>query len=183
MVDRSLAVVGHRGLTIGIAVVVVMLDQFAKLAVVAALGPGRARHDVDLLGSLLRFEYVENRGAAFGVLRGQSALLLWFALGVLAGLVLFYRRLVTASPAVALGVGLVGGGAVGNLIDRIRFGYVVDFVAVGPWPRFNVADSAITIGVAILAAVVVRNDTDRTRPSRRAPGTFPPPGPTRPADG
>ena len=182
MFERPLAVARHRGLTIGIAAIVVTLDQLAKMAVVAALGPGRERHDVDVVGSLLRFEYVENRGAAFGVLRGQSALLLVFALGVLAGLVLFYRRLMTASPGVALGVGLVAGGAVGNLIDRARSGYVVDFVAVGPWPRFNVADSAITIGVVVLAAVVIRDD-GRTRATRATAGALPPPGPTLRADG
>ncbi len=183
MFDRSPVVARRRGLTIGIAAIVMTLDQLAKSAVVAALGPGQERHDVGLVGSVLRFEYVENRGAAFGVLRGQSILLLVFALGVLAGLVLFYRRLMTASPSVAVGVGLVAGGALGNLIDRARLGYVVDFVAVGPWPRFNVADSAITIGVVVLAGVVVRDDADRTRSIRPTTGTLPPPGPSLPMDG
>ena len=182
MFGWSLAVVRHPAFTIGITAIVVALDQLAKAEIVAALGPGRERHAIELVGSWLRFEYVENRGAAFGVLRNQSALLSVFAVGVLVGMVLFYRRLMAASPWVALGVGFVAGGAIGNLIDRARLGYVVDFVAVGPWPRFNVADSAITIGVAVLATVVVRDDADRAHPARPLPGPRPPAGPTVPVD-
>ncbi len=163
MFERSLNVARQRGLTVGIAAIVVALDQITKSAVVTALGPGRDRHDVDLLGSFLRFDYVENRGAAFGVLRDQSVLLLWLALGVLGGLVLFYRRLVTASPWVALGVGLVGGGAIGNLIDRIRSHRgVVDFLDFGlghvRWPVFNVADIAVTTGAILLAISLWREE-------------------------
>jgi lipoprotein signal peptidase len=74
--------------------------------------------------------------------------------------------------AVVVSLGLLLGGAFGNLIDRIRLGYVVDFVAVGVWPKFNVADSAITVGVALLALQLMtdgaKGDRQRSQPTGKA---------------
>jgi signal peptidase II len=141
-----------RAFPAALALVVVGLDQVAKAAVVDALGPDADRHRVDLLGSFLALHYVENAGAAFGVLRGQGVVVTVLALVVLGGLVVYYRRTGAAGLWAGASLGLLVGGAVGNLIDRARLGYVVDFVAVGPWPKFNLADSAITVGVLLLAA-------------------------------
>ena len=77
------------------------------------------------------------------------------ALAIIAGLVVYYRRVPGPSRLLGLCLGLLVGGALGNLIDRWRLGHVVDFVAVGIWPRFNLADVAVTLGVAILAWHVV----------------------------
>ena len=140
-----------RSVPLAVALAVVGLDQLAKAAVVQALGPGAERHRVEVLGSIFAIHYVENTGAAFGLLRGQGAVLSLLALVVLGGLVLYYRRLATAGLLAGVSLGLLVGGAVGNLVDRARLGYVVDFVAVGPWPKFNLADSAITVGVLLLA--------------------------------
>ena len=165
---------------VGVTLAVVALDQVTKALVVTMLGPGRTSHRAEIFGSFLALRYVENRGAAFGVLRGQGAILSLLALAVVAGLVMYYRRVAVRSPWLAVGIGLVGGGAVGNLIDRARLGYVVDFVAVGPWPKFNVADSAITVGVLLLAWRVLSPD-QAARVGSPAPST--PPRPGLPADG
>lgn len=133
-----------------IAVVVVALDQASKAVVTAWLGPGSPERRWEVLGRFLAVEYVENTGAAFGVLRGQGALISVVAAVILVAVVAGFWRAATRSPWLSFGLGLVVGGAAGNLIDRALLGYVVDFVAVGTWPKFNAADAAITVGVLLL---------------------------------
>jgi signal peptidase II len=152
-----------------IVAVIVVADQCTKWVVTRALGPGQANHRHEVLGSLLAFDYVENTGAAFGVLQGQTGILTAVALFVLVGLIISYRRVPNPSLFLSVGLGLVLGGAVGNLIDRFRLGYVVDFVAVGIWPKFNAADSAITIGVLLLAVQFWRGEAMRDEPAPDAP--------------
>src|SRR5688572_29423965 len=102
-------------LPLGVAFAVLLLDQMTNALVVATLGPGKPSHRAEILGSFLAIRYVENRGAAFGVLRGQGAILSVLALVIVTSLVVFYRRVGGRSPWLAMGVGLVAGGAVGNL--------------------------------------------------------------------
>lgn len=130
-----------------IAALVFMVDRLAKAAIVSFIGPDQPIHRLELVGSWLALEYVENRGAAFGLLPGLAPFLgVGSFLIVIALLVQYLRQPIPALwHTVALGA--IVGGAVGNLLDRLRFGYVVDFIAVGPWPNFNIADSAITLGV------------------------------------
>jgi len=140
-----------------IAVVVVVLDQLTKLVVLDRLAPGAP---VTVVPGLVALTLVMNPGLAFGLLAGVPPGWRWIVvpLSLLALLVLFrvaLRILPTGGWRERSAIGLVFGGAIGNLIDRARFGAVVDFVDVHfrgyHWPAFNVADSAITIGVAMLA--------------------------------
>jgi signal peptidase II len=144
---------------------VVALDQVAKVMVLDRLPLGVPVHLID---DLLSFTLVMNPGLAFGLLgtvprawRWMVAALSLVALAVLARVAL--RVLPAGGPIGRVAIGLIFGGAVGNLIDRARFGAVVDFVDVHwrgwHWPAFNVADSAITVGVALLALRLI---TDRT---------------------
>ena len=142
----------NSGRTLALAVLIstVSLDQSVKLAVTVWLGPNSAEQRWELAGRFLAFEYVENRGAAFGLFAGQT---LFLALAAVAAALILWTglaRTTARSKVAAIGLGLVVGGALGNLIDRVRLGYVVDFFAVGIWPKFNVADSAITIGLILL---------------------------------
>ena len=141
------SVVGAPALLAGVVLVV---DLLTKELVRATLGPGTGRGTIELIGRALALEYVENRGAAFGLFPGQGPLLTVLAVVVLGGLVWYYAGSGERSRWLVLGVGLIVGGALGNLGDRLRHGFVTDFVAVGAWPRFNVADSAITVGVVCL---------------------------------
>jgi signal peptidase II len=134
-----------------LALLVVLADQVSKWAVIRELGPTRDDHRTELLSSVLALHYVENSGAAFGFLRGQSLLLTVVAAAVVVSLVFSYQRMQHATWQLTAGLGLLLGGAIGNLVDRIRLGYVVDFVEVSAWPKFNIADSAITIGVIFIA--------------------------------
>jgi signal peptidase II len=141
-----------------LAALVVALDQLSKWAITRELGPERTDHRFEILRDVLGFRYVENSGAAFGMLRGQTVVLTVVAAFVVAVLIFSYRRAQRTTWQLTAGLGLLLGGAIGNLVDRIRLGYVVDFVAVSAWPKFNVADSAITIGVLLIAWHALAHD-------------------------
>lgn len=134
-----------------VAASVVALDRISKSLIQDWLPDRPAGSRADLVGNWFGLHYVENRGAAFGTLTGYGGLLTLLASLVVLLLVGLYTRVPAPSIWLRLGLGLLVGGAIGNVLDRLLFGYVVDFVAVGPWPRFNLADSAITIGVLLLA--------------------------------
>lgn len=142
--DRSFALVA------GIASVVVVLDQATKASIVAWIGPPQSTSSFELIGDWLSLEYVENRGAAFGFFSGAGPLLFVAAAITLSVLTWQVMRSPRQPQLQLLAFGLILGGAVGNLVDRLRFGYVIDFISVGWWPNFNVADSAICIGVGLM---------------------------------
>jgi signal peptidase II len=129
---------------------VVAFDQITKAWIVGELGPDQINHRRDLLGSWISFEYVQNRGAAFGLFAGGGGFVpVLVALGFIA-LIIALRKASRPNSWFLFAAGLVAGGAVGNAIDRVRLGHVTDFIAVGTWWRFNLADSAVTVGVLIL---------------------------------
>jgi signal peptidase II len=150
-----------------IAGAVVVLDQITKLAALERLAPGVA---IPLIDGLLSLTLVMNSGLAFGLLAGLPATWRWLValLSIVALIVLArvaVRVLAGGGWSARLSVALIFGGAVGNLIDRARFGAVVDFVDAHyrgyHWPAFNVADSAITVGVALLALHLLAGDAGR----------------------
>jgi signal peptidase II len=108
-----------------------------------------------LIGSYLQIIRGENRGGLFGMVQGSAPLLALLSVGVILALVIYHERerLPRVSP-LTVGVGLLIGGAIGNLIDRVAFGYVLDFIDVGVgslrfW-TFNIADAGISLGIVIL---------------------------------
>ena len=130
------------------ASVVVAADQLSKIWVRSHLAVGQSLPET----GWLRLTYVRNTGAAFGLFQGQSFLLTVVGLvgtAILLGYALFIYRRFPISTLGEVALGLVLGGTVGNLIDRLRFGYITDFVNLGFWPTFNVADSAIVVGAII----------------------------------
>jgi signal peptidase II len=146
-----------RGLLfVGLAALVVAVDQTTKrLAENKLERTGVRSVPVPGVGDYLRLTYVENRGAAFGLLQDQTAFFVFVGVLVVGVIVASYRYLPRSGFRLHLALGLQLGGAIGNLVDRIVYGYVVDFVDFGYrsnwWPVFNVADSAIVVGVASLA--------------------------------
>ncbi len=137
-------------LALGIAAVVIGADQLLKLAVTERLGPGASSRRWEFAGRFLAIEYVENTGAAFGIMRGQRGVLVFAAVLAVVLLVSALVRRAVTSRMVAIGLGLVLGGALGNLSDRVRLDYVIDYIAVGEWPKFNLADCAISVGLVLL---------------------------------
>jgi signal peptidase II len=131
---------------------VFVADQAAKAAVEAHLVPGQYE---EVLGPL-ELTLSHNRGVAFGLAGGggvKLVLVTALALGVIG--YLFSRN--PLRPGMWVAVGLLAGGAIGNLADRIRADAVTDFVAVGSWPPFNLADVAITLGVLLLVYIYMRD--------------------------
>jgi signal peptidase II len=138
-------------LAVIIAICTVALDQLTKMAVAGSIPLGAGR---PVIGDFFRLRHIRNSGAVFGIMRGAGQYFTVFsvlAAGVLV-LVIYFSR--GASRMVRISLGLVLGGAIGNLIDRLRFGEVVDFMDLGfggsRWPCFNIADAAITVGVVLL---------------------------------
>lgn len=135
-------------------VVVLAADVLTKALSTSGLQDGRT---VDLpLG--MRLEHGENSGVAFGLLAGSGVVLLVVAVAAL-GLILCLAR---SRPATAMPGALVFGGALANLIDRAGDGAVTDFIDLGPWPSFNLADVAITVGVTLLALALMREPGPQT---------------------
>jgi signal peptidase II len=147
-----------------VAAVVVLLDQLSKLWVVATLGPDTMTNFIPIVGDTVRIAYSHNTGVAFSMFQGHPELLTIVALLILAGAVAFYAtQLPNHRTIVQLIMGLIVGGAVGNIVDRIRLGYVVDFVQVGWFPIFNLADSAISVGAALLMLQFLRDELAQRR--------------------
>lgn len=139
-----------------VALVVIILDQLTKAWILQLLGPveGTSR---PLLGQWLSFTFVKNTGVAFGMFRGIPHFFTITSILISIGAILFYRyQLPNHRPWVQVTLGLIVGGAIGNIIDRVRLSYVVDFVHISWFPGiFNLADSAITVGVIMLAGFLL----------------------------
>ena len=144
------AALGRAGLTMLVAVGV---DQLTKTIVRGSIDPTET---VSVLPGL-DFVRVANDGVAFGLFDNlSSAVLVLIGVLFVAGLGAFMMREVKTRPGIWFPVGLLAGGAVGNLIDRLREGYVTDFIDLPAWPAFNVADAEITVGVILLAWMLLR---------------------------
>ena len=143
-----------------LSLIVVLVDQATKWLVMGGLEPFEVIEVVPNLNLTLMF----NTGAAFSFLAEAGGWQRWlfaaFALAISAALVVWLLRLREQERTLAIALALIIGGAVGNLIDRLRLGYVVDFIDVfwrnHHWPAFNAADSAITIGIALLVVDMLR---------------------------
>ncbi len=157
---------------------VLALDRWTKQLAIDHLHENGAR-SIPIAGEYVRLTYVENRGAAFGLLQNQTDFFILVGLVVIGVIVASYRYIPEPNWLLNVCLGLQMGGAVGNLIDRIRVGYVVDFVDLTFWPVFNVADSAICVGVAGLALSVLFPPRAHDGDQRRVPRD---PSPTPPSN-
>lgn len=151
------------------ALVVISADQLSKLWIRLNLDVGESLPQT----GLFRLTHIHNSGAAFGLFQDQSLLLSIIAItgiGILLFLVLFtYRRFDFLDTTLSrLSLGLILGGTVGNLIDRLSSGYVIDFMDVGIWPTFNTADSAVVVGAILLAYSFIQLDKSSERSDGQA---------------
>jgi signal peptidase II len=147
---------------------VLVFDQLTKIWAVRRLGPAEGQHVIYLIGDWFRLTFLKNTGVAFGLFQDMPQVFTVTSLVITAGALYFYRyHLPTESRWVQVTIGLIAGGAIGNVIDRIRLGYVIDFVSIGWWPIFNVADSAISVGVSMLAGYLLLTDVDKPRVTAR----------------
>jgi signal peptidase II len=156
-----------------IGLFVLVADQLSKAWAVATLGPQPHQRVIPLVGDWLNLVYSRNTGVAFGLFQNWSQLFIFTSIFITAGAIYAYiYHLPNQSLSIQVAMGLVVGGALGNIMDRIRLGYVVDFISVGWWPVFNLADSGITVGVFILALylIFVGDELPQPRPAPRDDG-------------
>lgn len=140
----------------GIALAIFVLDQVTKYLVLRNLEVNEAWNPIPALRPFVTITHVTNTGAAFGILPDKGTFFILVAVLVIVGILVYYRYLPADRLLVRASLGLQLGGALGNLLDRLRYGHVVDFVDFKIWPVFNVADSAIVVGVLILAYHLLR---------------------------
>jgi signal peptidase II len=138
------------------ALLITALDQVVKRVVVNAM---ELYQSIDVLGTFVRLTRTANTGGAFGILRGRSSWFIVVSIAAALAIAALSRQIACGRRIERVAFSLILGGAVGNLIDRVRLGSVIDFIDIGGsayrWPAFNVADSAITIGVTLLAVGIV----------------------------
>ena len=151
--------------------VVTALDQYTKRLAVAQLKSGRT---VDVIKSVFQLRYVENPGAAWGFLSGatesfRAPFFVAVSLLAIAFILYFYRKVETDQKVMLVSLSMILGGAVGNFIDRLRHNFVVDFIdwywKDWHWPTFNVADSAISLGVILMVWTMIFGEEEKQAPA------------------
>ncbi|HWR41305.1 MAG TPA: signal peptidase II [Patescibacteria group bacterium] len=144
-----------------IAAFVIALDQWSKYYIGETMSLGTS---IPVIANIFHITYVLNPGAAFGILENQTFFFVVIAAIMLGTAIYFYRQIPDGHYLLRWGITLMAGGAVGNVIDRIKTGYVVDFFDFRIWPVFNIADIAIVSGViGIICAMTLssRNNKDQ----------------------
>lgn len=138
-----------------IVMITLVADQFSKYLITSGMYHGES---LAVFPPVLYITYVLNPGAAFGMLANQTTFFIAVSLLVVLGVLVGYRYLPRERVWTHVALGLVVGGALGNLIDRVRLGLVIDFIDFRVWPVFNLADTAIVTGAALLVLDVWRAD-------------------------
>ncbi len=145
-----------------VAVAAVVADQVAKHVVTSTLALDQSQH---VLGPL-SIHHVQNSGIAFGLFSSATAIVTVVTAGAVIWMLVFFARSGARHPVLPAALGLLIGGSMSNLVDRVRLHHVTDFIDVKWWPAFNLADSFIVVGVAILLGALIA--ADRTpKPPRR----------------
>jgi signal peptidase II len=121
-------------------------DQVTKWLVIENLAVGQSWPET----GILRFTHAWNTGTAFSLFQGQGDILTWVSLAAVGILTWIYRSIKDPHWVLRLAFGLQFGGAIGNIVDRVRIGHVTDFLDVGWWPIFNIADSSIVVGISLM---------------------------------
>ncbi len=165
---------------------IVGLDQLSKWIVVQNLPLG---HSYEWIRKVVHFTYVRNEGAAFGILSNHRWVFLVFSAVAIVGLGIYLFRFCKQNWAIKISLAFLIGGGIGNMIDRIAFGYVVDFIELPflwlpvlnqYFPIFNIADSFVTVGVVMLAVSLIR-ETIREEKAKKTASLVPEPEDQAPA--
>ncbi|WP_352419944.1 signal peptidase II [Proteiniborus sp.] len=146
-------------LYVAISLIIIILDQIAKLYAIKLL---KMNAPIVIIKDFLQLNYVENFGAAFGILQNKKMVFIIITTMVVIGIITYIRTNTNLTITMKIALSMVIGGAIGNLIDRIRLGYVVDFIDVKFWglydfPVFNLADSFIVIATLLICYLVIFN--------------------------
>jgi len=157
--ERSLS--AERRQWIGLAIVAlaaVAADQITKHVVASSIALDSA---VDLVGPF-SVRHVQNSGIAFGLFSSATVIVIVLTTVAVAWMLVFFARSGARHPALPVALGLLIGGSVSNLVDRVRLGYVTDFLDLRWWPAFNLADASIVVGVAVLLGSLLLSDRSQS---------------------
>jgi signal peptidase II len=161
--ERSLGAGWTQWLSLfAVALAAIGADQLTKAVVTSRLG---LYDEVHVIGPLT-IHHVQNSGIAFGLFASATAVVILLTTAAVAWMLYFFARSGSRHPVLPIALGLVIGGSVSNLVDRVRLGHVTDFLDFKFWPAFNLADTFIVVGVAILLLTLVATDR-RTSPRQR----------------
>jgi signal peptidase II len=133
-----------------VAAIIVILDQISKAVVRSTIPVGSYYSFWDWLTPIARFVHITNTGVAFGMFQGNNTFFIIMAAIVSIVIIVYYPKVSKEEWILRLALGMELAGALGNMIDRIIFGHVTDFVSVGTFAVFNIADASITVGVAVM---------------------------------
>lgn len=142
---------------------ILIIDQLTKFIVLKNCQPGES---LPIIKNIFHISLVLNKGVAFGVLQEHGTKFIWiiYVCAIIITFILIsYKKFFCKGRSTQVFLSLILAGAIGNLIDRVRFGYVIDFLDFRIWPVFNIADSAITIGTILLALQILRHKTALSR--------------------
>jgi signal peptidase II len=145
-----------------VALAAVIADQLTKAIVTSRLDLGDEVHVVGPFS----LHHVTNSGIAFGLFASATSIVILLTSVAVAWMLYFFARSGSRHPVLPVALGLVIGGSVSNLVDRVRLGHVTDFLDVRYWPAFNLADTFIVVGVAALLLALVLSDRKAARPRR-----------------
>jgi signal peptidase II len=155
-------------LLIIVSAVIIVFDQATKLWITNNLALGETYCIIDGFCEQVRFLHWYNTGIAFGLFQGNSMLFSITSIIIVVIIVIFYNQIPQQEWLLRLALAFEVGGALGNFIDRVTLGHVTDFVAIGNFPIFNVADAAINIGVALMFLSIVLEEIKDRRKKKAA---------------
>ncbi len=135
-----------------LALAIVLIDQLSKFYIQAHMMPNMS---IPVIQDVFHITYILNPGAAFGLFEHQTIIFVIIAILMIAAVIYFYPQIPRQYRLLRFGIGLMVGGAIGNVIDRIKTGYVVDFFDFRIWPIFNVADMGIVCGVGCIIFTIL----------------------------
>ncbi|GIU95091.1 MAG: hypothetical protein KatS3mg012_1548 [Gaiellaceae bacterium] len=162
--ERSLAPGRAQWLALAaVAAAAVTADQLTKTIIARTLDLGES---VTLVGPIA-IHHVQNSGIAFGLFASRTSFVIGITVLAVLGMLWFFARSGRRHPLLPVALGLVLGGSLANLVDRIRLGHVTDFLDISVWPAFNLADTFIVVGVALVFGALVLSDRPRPAPARR----------------
>jgi signal peptidase II len=161
--SRQLGATWHQWLSLGlVAVAALFADQLTKAIVTNRLELGDEVH----VAGPFSIHHVTNSGIAFGLFASATPIVILLTAVAVTWMLYFFARSGSRHPVLPVALGLVIGGSVSNLVDRVRLGHVTDFIDLKYWPAFNLADSFIVVGVAALLLALVAADRNAARPPR-----------------
>ena len=132
---------------IGIAALVIIIDQIIKNFA------NKLEQPINLIGNVVKITFLKNYGASFGIFKNQTWLFILFSIIVIAAIIYYYKKI---PNEYFTWIALIFGGTIGNLIDRLRFAYVIDFMDFTYWPVFNIADVALVLGAGVIIYKILR---------------------------